>query len=126
MQSLPPEIRAVVARIEAASLCSPVELRQELRDFEHGLDRPDRAHPFADHELARRIAAGCQTLLEDHTNHAPERLRLVQVAVRYLILDDDAESDRESILGFDDDARVFDAIARALGRPDLCLGDHLG
>ena len=50
-------------------------------------------------------------------------LSLVQLAIDYLILEDDAESDADSALGFDDDAQVFNAIARLLGRSNLCLPD---
>jgi hypothetical protein len=126
MPSLPPGIRAVVARLEVEPPRPPAELLRDLRGFELELEAEGRAHPFADHALARRIAAGCRTLLGDPDNQAPDRFRQVQTAIRYLVLGEDAESDRDSILGFDDDALVFDLVARSLGRPDLCVGEPPG
>jgi len=41
--------------------------------------------------------------------------RLVQAAVRYFVLEDDAEGDLVSILGLDDDDQVLQAVARHLG-----------
>jgi len=41
--------------------------------------------------------------------------RLVQAAVRYFVLEDDAEGDLVSILGLDDDEQVLRAVSRHLG-----------
>ncbi len=101
-----------------------MELESRLTSFEQRLDEPGAHHDFADGRLARRIAQGCRSLLAEIENHAPERLRLLQSVVEYLLLADDAESDTRSLLGFDDDAGVFDAITCALGRPDLAVGDQ--
>ncbi len=122
MHSLPPGHRAIVDRLQRAPLRKPVELHSALRGFAARLDQPGSHHPFADRELANRIALTCRTLLDDPSNQQPARLRLVQTAVDYLLLAEDLESDVHSILGFDDDALVFDAIVRALGRPDLAVG----
>lgn len=43
----------------------------------------------------------------------PER-RMIQAAVRYFVLSDDAEGDLVSLLGFDDDARVIEAVEQRL------------
>lgn len=123
MDRLPAAVLAVLVRLEAL----PARSQQELGD---SLDRFERAlaagahHPFADARLAGRMAAGCRQLLGSDDNHTPERLRRVQVAIDYLALAEDAEPDRDSLLGFDDDAEVFDAIARSLGREDLTVGDQ--
>ncbi|MBK8979860.1 MAG: hypothetical protein IPM29_28515 [Planctomycetes bacterium] len=119
MDSLPSGIRKFVARLEREPLRSVAELRAELGAFERGLDSADAHHPLADLALARRIASGCRRLLADPRNTDPARLRRVQLAVRYLVLEDDAESDRRSPLGFDDDAQVFDIVATELGSPEL-------
>lgn len=125
MDSLPPSVRAVVSSLESRPPRTAPELRTELRAYLASFDSGEAAHhPFADAELARRIGAGCLALLADpaiSTN--PSHLRRAQLAIDYLILEDDAESDADSALGFDDDAQVFDAIARALNRADLCLED---
>lgn len=48
---------------------------------------------------------------------APEAdRRMVQAAVRYFVLSDDAEGDLVSLMGFDDDALVLDAVAAQLSR----------
>src|SRR5690606_8678574 len=122
VDSLPSNVRAVVDRLRSAPVRSVSELGSDLDAFERALTQRDSHHPFADVDLARRVARGCRALLADPDNQAPERLRLVQVAVDYLRLARDAEPDAESVLGFDDDGQVFDAVARALGRSDLVTG----
>jgi hypothetical protein len=43
---------------------------------------------------------------------------MVQAAVRYFLIEDDADGDLDSILGLDDDADVMNAVLRHLGYDD--------
>lgn len=122
MKDLPADIRSIAERLVREPLRSVSELRTALDRYSAHVEHAAGIHAFADRDLALRIAAGCRKLLGDPANHAPPRLRLVQLAVDYLILEDDAESERDSVLGFDDDAIVFDHCAKKLGRTDLILG----
>ena len=70
--------------------------------------------------LAESLATRLVELL--HSQLEPEGRRLVQVALRYLVLDQDASPDFASEQGLDDDVQVFNAIAAQLGRSDLILG----
>jgi hypothetical protein len=41
--------------------------------------------------------------------------------VRYFVLNEDAEGDMDSLVGFDDDALVFNAVVEELGHADLVV-----
>ncbi len=71
-----------------------------------------------DLETARRLADGLTVLLEESGDDA---LRLLQGAVLYFVDDDDAESDFDSITGFDDDVEVYNAVCRHLKRDELVI-----
>ena len=69
--------------------------------------------------LARSLGDTCVKLLatvDDDTK--PAARQAIQAAVRYLILEDDAESDLDSVIGLDDDAEVLNAVLSYLGRED--------
>ena len=52
----------------------------------------------------------------------PEHHRLVQAAVRYFVTEEDAEADRESLIGFEDDRLVAATVAEELGLDPGGLG----
>jgi uncharacterized membrane protein YkvA (DUF1232 family) len=56
------------------------------------------------------------TTLKDDTPE--ERRAAIQAAVRYFVIEDDADSDLDSILGLDDDAEVLNAVLKHLGHDD--------
>ena len=77
-------------------------------------------NPLVDEETGAALSSACRTLIA-RTRHDPSRLRLTQVAVRYLVMEDDGDRDTESPFGFDDDVEVFNAVCGALELPDLLL-----
>jgi len=77
--------------------------------------------PDMDHELAMACADACSALLGRFGAPTAEQLLLLHVACRYFVLSDDDEDDFESIVGFDDDALVVNACARALGADDVVI-----
>ena len=76
---------------------------------------------FLDVSLALRLTEVSRALIGESRRRDDGARRLVQAAVRYFIIDDDADPDLESVCGLDDDAEVCNAVARALGRNDLII-----
>lgn len=114
MISLPADLRHRWERLLQQPL-SPVEvLRGDLEDY---LARVEGTQ--ADPKVLQGLIAGCRALLD--TEWDEESRRLVQGAVTYFLLEDDEEPDLDSVAGLDDDAEVFNAVARALGREDLVI-----
>ncbi len=72
--------------------------------------------------LAQAIAKNALKLLEHVSNHSYESsdYSMVQAAIRYFTVAEDATSDFEEG-GFDDDAEVLNLVARKLGREDLVV-----
>ena len=68
-------------------------------------------------QLIQRLArsrGGCG--LDELADDTPEEhWRLVQAAVRYFVSTEDADADLESLIGFDDDGDVIEAVALAVG-----------
>lgn len=97
----------------------PLDISTLKRNTQTHLERLEAAvdtHELLDITTARKVAAQCQALLDEVTTSTdPEHKRLIQVAVRYFIEHDDAESDIDSATGFDDDAEVVALIAREVG-----------
>lgn len=76
---------------------------------------------FVDIQLARRIAASCQALLEASAAMPEAHRRLALGACRYFTASDDDEDDFDSIIGFEDDAEVVNHVAARIGRDDLIV-----
>ena len=55
------------------------------------------------------------------TDSNSDHRRLVQIAVRYFIEDDDAERDSTSPIGFDDDALVVDLVVEELRKDGITI-----
>jgi uncharacterized membrane protein YkvA (DUF1232 family) len=56
------------------------------------------------------------------TDETPESdRRLIQAAIRYFVLEEDAVGDLVSQAGFDDDRTVMNAVLRALGLEHLVI-----
>jgi len=73
-----------------------------------------------DLELAEQLARSCGRLLTSIDDTAPlEDRMLIQAAVRYFTAAEDADDDTESLIGFDDDAAVVEAVAVALHRAEV-------
>lgn len=114
MISLPPDLRSRWERLLQQPL-APVEvLRGDLEDY---LARVEGTQ--ADPKVLEGLVVGCRALLAGEWDE--ERRRLVQAAVTYFLMEDDEEPDLDSVAGLDDDAEVFNAVARAVGRADLVI-----
>jgi hypothetical protein len=66
--------------------------------------------------LARELVSACTKLLGTANDSMPEHhRRAIQAAVRYFVIEEDADSDLASVLGLDDDAEVVNAVLQYLG-----------
>lgn len=99
---------------------TPGAVRSLIEEHLVELRSAQSSNEFLDLGLAGRIAAACQQLIDALGAEAPDsHRRIILSAILYFVRDEDAESDTSSILGLDDDLRVVQAAARAVGHPDL-------
>jgi uncharacterized membrane protein YkvA (DUF1232 family) len=78
---------------------------------------------FVDLQLAEKLATLAHRLLDHLSDQSPNaHACLIQAAVRYFVLQEDAQSDLASVVGWDDDVEVFNAVARFVDRADLVVG----
>lgn len=103
-------------------LLTYVDLRRVNTEyFAHVVATADHG-AMLDVQLAQAIATSLAAVLEDPP--WPEKShehRVLHIAVRYFEVEDDAEPDGESVLGFEDDAQVANAVLRYLNREDLLI-----
>jgi hypothetical protein len=78
-----------------------------------------RRQPRVDVETAQRIATVLSHLCDEPDQLADDQRALLRGAVEYFVLDDDEVDDTDDVVGFDDDARVVNAVTAAFGRRDL-------
>src|SRR5690606_31208346 len=107
--SIPPELRARWEVLVQQPL-APLEVLRD--DLEAHLQHA-RGHGAADPRLLEGIASGALALLDGlGAQPAEEQRRLVQAAIAWFLLEDDEVPDLDSPAGLDDDAAVFNAVAR--------------
>jgi hypothetical protein len=77
--------------------------------------------PSVDIEAARKIGWVLAELCDAAAGLDEHQRALVRGAVEYFVLDRDVVADTVDVVGFDDDARVVNAVTAALGRDDLAI-----
>ena len=116
MEALPSRVATIVSGLFREALLSPLELRRMVSDYLVSIEVAARELDYLDSQRANHIATVCHRLIDTLDEPVEQdHERLVQVAVRYFVIDDDAESDTGSLIGFDDDGLVATIIARELG-----------
>ena len=75
----------------------------------------------ADVETANLIADSIKKLLTQGIDFESNERFLIRGAVEYFLLTDDADGDLEDVLGFDDDARVLNAVLERISQPDFTV-----
>jgi hypothetical protein len=119
---LPAEAVPLVRKLLEEELLPVEALRSELRAHVARIEDAAAQGDLLDTSLAQSLATACATLIDRTSGLVAEQERkLVQVAVRYFVLDDDAEPDLDGILGLDDDAAVLNSVLRKLGHDDLIV-----
>jgi len=121
--SLSPDIRRILDQLNGEDLVSPQVLADELETYVDNI--VDSAHTeFFDLETSHRVTRLCKRLLEALPDHPDEKQhRLTQLAISYFVLEEDAEDDNESLIGFDDDLQVAIAAIEELGLHQLLNED---
>jgi hypothetical protein len=114
LQRVPPESRALVARLMDEPLLPFTVLRGEVDSYVHLYRAAQRSKESLDVGHAEALAKRCQQLLDAAGDNASEQhRRLLQVAVRYFVIEADGDDD---VLagGLDDDEAVLDAVEELL------------
>lgn len=123
LDAVPASSRDVVEECLSEQLRSRDELRREVRDYlERVAEERDRFE-FLNMGLAEAIAERYLELLDEVEGESAEIRRIVQAGLLYFVEPRDADDDFSSIIGFDDDRDVFNAIAEVLGRDELAVDD---
>lgn len=115
---LPARVRDVFVPLLEEPRLSQEELRRMVVEYSAALAAVARERDYLDGELATGLAQDCHRLLDSLSREvSEEHHRLVQAAVRYYVLDADAECDTDSLIGFDDDQLVVGAVAEEIHVP---------
>jgi uncharacterized membrane protein YkvA (DUF1232 family) len=117
LEGIPEAARALWIELVGEPLRPTRELERDVRDYGRRLGEQSRWRgDDVDLPLAAKLGQALVRLLGTLDDKSPERARrLVQAAVRYYVIEDDAFADQESLAGFDDDAAVINAVLRELG-----------
>ena len=115
LEKLEPGIQPFFASCMERARTWKGDLRGTVREYLQTLSEKRESAEFLDLEKAQEIAARCEALIERYLPALnPEITELLTAAVLYLVLSEDAASDTDSILGFDDDALVVEATEMVL------------
>ena len=117
MDGIPAAAKPLWSQLVVAELKPVHELFTEVKAYENALaQRAEWRDTDVDPALARALVEASSRLLGTLNDDTPETTRrMVQAAVRYFVIEDDADSDLDSILGLDDDAEVMNAVLVKLG-----------
>lgn len=118
---VPEEAAGVFERLLREAVVEVAVLRGELQAHMERLEAARVTNEFLDGSLATKLGRVCEAMLQLVPELDERDRRLVQAAVRYFVLEEDGESDVESVCGLDDDVQVCNAVAGHLGRDDLII-----
>ena len=124
VDQLPESVEQVFRRMMRELRRSREELRRLVATHLVRLETASRATDFIDAPLAGHIANLCHRLIDTIAPPVEEdHRRVVQAAVLYFALEEDVESDTDSLIGLDDDRLVVNAVCRELGIDTNAPGD---
>ncbi len=120
LPGVPSDAQSLWAGLVTAELIPVHQLFSDVRAYQTMLaQRGQWRDDDVDPALAQALCDASIRLLGTLTDDSPESTRrLIQGAVRYFVLEDDADGDLDSILGLDDDTQVMNAVMDKLGRAD--------
>ena len=119
------DIQQIVEQLSQEELISPRVLADDLETYVR--DIYNNAHSeFFDLQTANRVAELCRSLLDALPADPSEKQhRFTQLAISYFVLEEDAEDDNDSLIGFDDDLDVAIAVIEELGLHDLLVMESM-
>ncbi|MEM9562964.1 MAG: hypothetical protein AAGA93_10120 [Actinomycetota bacterium] len=79
------------------------------------------AGPATDVDTARLIGRSLRELLDSGADFDADQRAQIRGAIEYFVMTDDASSDLDDVLGFDDDARVLNAMLSRIGHPTYAV-----
>jgi hypothetical protein len=117
LEGIPAASKALWTQLVGEELKPVHELFKEVRAYQLAIQQRSQWNDAdVDPTLANALSEASLRLLGTLSETSPESTRrLVQAAVRYFVIEEDADSDLDSILGLDDDAEVLNAVLRKLG-----------
>jgi hypothetical protein len=120
LDGIPAASKPLWQRLLGEELLPVHDLFRQLKDYQKEFEERARwLDGTFDPTTARSLCVASFKMLGLLNEGTPEPTRrAVQAAVRYLLIEEDADSDLESILGLDDDAEVINAVLRHLGHED--------
>jgi len=108
---LPVPVATIFKRLMREPRLSRQEMRRRVASYVVDLETLARAVDYIDVDLVQSIATRCFRLIDGlREQPAEDGRRLVQAAVLYFLVEDDAEGDTSSLIGFDDDRLVVDTV----------------
>jgi uncharacterized membrane protein YkvA (DUF1232 family) len=121
------DIRRILEQLVEEALVSAEILADELDEYVENFSGSSLHMEFVDREKADRCTMLCRQLLKELPNPPDEhRHRLTQLAINYYVLAEDAADDKHSMVGFDDDLQVVEAVVEELGLQHLLETDSPG
>jgi len=123
LDGIPADSKPLWTKLIAQQLKPVHELFKEVRDYQQTIEqRSQWSDADIDPTLANALSDVSLRLVGTLNEDTPETTRrLIQAGVTYFVLEDDADSDLDSILGLDDDAEVLNAVLRKLGHHDWVI-----
>lgn len=79
------------------------------------------AGPATDTDTAELIGRSLRNLLASGLDFDDDQRSQIRGAIEYFVMTDDASSDMDDVLGFDDDARVLNAMLSRIGHPEYVV-----
>lgn len=117
--------RAMLKQLLEEDLIPVEALPHIVESYRRVIHDAHRRNGRANVRVGDQIADALQALLRSVTPKTGDKnLRLIQAAVRYFVIQDNASEvghDLQTERGLDDDARVVNAVLRFLGRDDLMI-----
>lgn len=98
---------------ELTELTSVIDLHVEQIEANAG--------PATDIDAARAIGQSLGGLLRSGLDFGDDQRAQIRGAVEYFVMTEDASSDLDDVLGFDDDARVVNAMLGRIGHPEFAV-----
>lgn len=120
LEDIPIEYRERYEALHARALGRTDALRAELNVYLDTVRQVASVAVGMDLVLAERLATVLLQLVEHTAGDSEERRKVVDAAVTYFVQEEEDE-EITGVLGFDDDIQVVNAVARAVGRPDLSV-----